>query len=202
MTYVIGLTGGIGSGKTVVSDHFGRLGVPIIDTDVIAREIVEPGEPALQKLVDAFGDNILLSDGNLDRSALRALAFANKENKALLDSITHPAIGEKTRQRISGVDFQYCILVVPLLEPASKFITLMKRILVVTADFETKVTRIKKRSGLDSEEVQRIMATQLSDDQRLKFADDIIANDDSIKNVHERVERLHLEYLVLSTKKT
>ena len=109
MSYVIGLTGGIGSGKTVVSDHFASIGVPIVDTDIIAREIVHPGEPALQKLIEAFGKQILLTDGRLDRATLRTLAFEDSDNKALLDSITHPAIREKAIQQITLVSFQYCI---------------------------------------------------------------------------------------------
>ena len=195
MTYVIGLTGGIGSGKTVVSDHFGSLGVPIIDTDIIAREIVEIGEPALQRLADAFGKEILLADGNLNRDALRSLAFASKENKALLDSITHPAIGEKTMEQIAQVNFLYCILVVPLLTPDSKFMQLMQRILVVTADHETKLVRVAKRSGLSHAETERIMKTQLSDKERLGFADETIANDGTIKDAQNRVEELHQQYL-------
>ena len=195
MTYVIGLTGGIGSGKTVVSDHFGSLGVPIIDTDIIAREIVEIGEPALQRLADAFGKEILLADGNLNRDALRSLAFASKDNKALLDSITHPAIGEKTMEQIAQVNFLYCILVVPLLTPDSKFMQLMQRILVVTADHETKLVRVAKRSGLSHAETERIMETQLSDKERLTLADDTIANDGTIKEAQRRVEELHQQYL-------
>ena len=195
MTYVIGLTGGIGSDKTVVSDHFGSLGVPIIDTDIIAREIVEIGEPALQRLADAFGKEVLLADGNLNRDALRSLAFASKENKALLDSITHPAIGEKTMERIVQVNFLYCILVVPLLTPDSKFMQLMQRILVVTADHETKLVRVAKRSGLSHAETERIMETQLSDKERLTLADDTIANDGTIKEAQRRVEELHQQYL-------
>jgi len=200
MTYVIGLTGGIGSGKTMVSDHFESLGVPVIDTDIIAREIVELGEPALEQLTGAFGKEILLADGTLNRSALRSLAFANKENKALLDSITHPAIGTRTVQQIAKVDFQYCILVVPLLKPSSKFIELMQRILVVTAEHETKLLRVAKRSGLSHKETERIMSTQLSDEERLDFADDIIANDGTIKEAQSRVEELHQQYLSLIPK--
>ena len=198
MTYVIGLTGGIGSGKTVVSDHFERLGVPVIDTDIIAREIVRSGEPALQQLTKAFGKEILLADGELNRDALRLLAFANQDNKALLDSITHPAIGEKTVQQINRVSFQYCILVVPLLAPNSKFIELMQRILIVTAEHKTKLSRVAKRSGLSHKETKRIMDTQLSDKERLTFADDTIANDGTIKDAQSRVEDLHQQYLSLS----
>lgn len=202
MTYVIGLTGGIGSGKTVASDHFASLGVPIIDTDIIARKIVQAGEPALQQLIKAFGKQILLPDGSLDRGALRSLAFANKQNKAQLDSITHPAIGEETFKQIDLVDFQYCILVVPLLDQSSKFIELMQRILVITADHATKLARVKKRSGLTHEEIEQIMKTQLSDKQRLEFSDDVISNNGSLKEAQEQVEQLHKNYLALSQHKS
>lgn len=197
---VVGLTGGIGSGKTVVSDHFAELGVPVVDTDVIARLIVEPDHPTLDALVAAFGQNILLDDGNLDRSALRELAFSSPENKLTLDNITHPAIRLETLKQIDAVTHPYCLVVVPLLTADSPFGETMDRILVVTADRETKIERVKKRSNLDRDEVERIMATQLDDTERLNFADDVINNDGSIADAHQAVEKLHELYLELSTK--
>jgi len=177
LSFVVGLTGGIGCGKTVASDHFASLGVPVIDTDVIARQIVEPGSPALAELVEKFGKEILQSDGSLNRGALRTLAFSSAENKAALDSITHPAIRIATFTQIGEADYPYCLVVVPLLNSNSPFSELMDRILVVTADRETKITRVMKRSNLSRDEVLRIMATQLDDSQRLDFSDDVIAND-------------------------
>ncbi len=198
MSYVIGLTGGIGSGKTVVSDYFATLGVPIIDTDVLARQIVEPGEPALIKLTMEFGDSIISETGHLDRGQLRKLAFENEESKAKLDQITHPAIRREAIKQISEVDKPYCIVVVPLLTAESPFTEFMKRILVVTAATETKIVRVQKRSGLQREEVQRIMQTQLHDDERKRFADDIIENDTSLEHVYSEVEKLHQYYLEVS----
>ena len=199
MSYVVGLTGGIGSGKTVASDHFETIGVPVIDTDVIARKVVEPASPTLLKLVAAFGEEILLDDGNLNRAKLRAKAFSNKETKATLDNITHPAIRQETFHQIENVEHPYCIVVVPLLTADSSFAEFMHRILVVTTEHETKITRVQKRSNLRRDEVERIMATQLSDKQRLAFSDDVIANDGSIKDVKQKVEALHEKYLDLAS---
>jgi len=199
MSYVIGLTGGIGSGKTVASDHFARLGVPVIDTDVIARQVVQPGEPTLDKLAKAFGKQIITHKGELDRAALRKIAFSSVENKTTLDSITHPAIRVETRSQISLANYPYCIVVVPLLTAESEFAENMDRILVVTAERETKIERVIKRSNLAREEVERIMQSQLSDEQRLLFADDVIGNDGTIEDAQKQVEKLHELYLELSS---
>jgi len=200
MTFVVGLTGGIGSGKTVASDHFAELGVPVIDTDIIARRIVEPEQPVLNALIDAFGDRILLVDGHLNRSTLREIAFSNSNNKRLLDEITHPAIRSETLNQIGDVTYPYCVIVVPLLTKDSPFNKAMHRIVVVTAKHETKIARVKKRSNLNREEVERIMATQLDDQARTRFSDDVIANDGSLDDARLEVERLHQLYLQLSTK--
>lgn len=196
--FIVGLTGGIGSGKTVCSDHFQSIGVPIIDTDLIARDIVQPGQTALQDLCTAFGDSILLEDGTLDRRELRIVAFATDENKAKLDSITHPAIRQATRQKIAETDYPYCVIVIPLLTADSAFSHFLHRVLVVTADHETKIERVMKRSRLSREDILRIMQTQLNDDERLSFADDIIANDNTIADAQLAVEERHKHYLELA----
>lgn len=198
MTFVVGLTGGIGSGKTVVSDYFGEIGVPIIDTDVIARSIVESGQPALSVLVQAFGEEILLASGELDRAALRQIAFANTNNKAKLDAITHPAIRIETLQQLSNVSHPYCVVVVPLLVPNSEFFNLLQRTLVVTASRTTKIERVRKRSQLSEEEVERIMQSQIDDQTRLAFADDVIRNDGSIEQAQAQADILHHKYLALA----
>jgi dephospho-CoA kinase len=196
--YVVGLTGGIGSGKTVASDRFKALGVPIIDTDVIAREVVKPGSPALTQLVDAFGNLILQKDGSLDRSVLREIAFSSSENKAQLDSITHPAIRIETLKQTADANFPYCMVVVPLLSPNSDFGSFMQRVLAVSADKQTKVERVKARSNLSEDEVLKIMSTQLSDVEREGFADDIIHNDGTIEDAQALVDKLHERYQNLS----
>lgn len=198
-SFIVGLTGGIGSGKTVCSDHFHTIGVPIIDTDVIAREIVQAGKPALTELCSVFGEQILSDDGSLDRAKLREMAFSSTANKAKLDEITHPAIRHSTRQKIIDVNYPYCIVVIPLLTSDSAFIEFLDRVLLVTANQQTKIERVKKRSQLSRQEVMRIMKTQLDDSARLKFADDIISNDGTIKEAHLAVEQKHQNYLELAS---
>lgn len=198
MSFVVGLTGGIGCGKTVASDHFALLGTPVIDTDVIAREIVTPDAPALKMLVAKFGDKILLDDNSLDRAALRKLAFSSKKNKDALDAITHPAIQDETFKQIQNTSYPYCIVVIPLLSTDSVFTEFIDRVLCVTATHETKVTRVMQRSQLSREEVLRIMATQLTDEERLNFSDDVIENNGSIADAHAKVKKLHSVYLDLS----
>jgi len=200
MTYVIGLTGGIGSGKTVASDHFATLGVPVIDTDLLARQIVEPGQPALEALVSAFGESIILESGQLDRAQLRKLAFKNEQSKTTLDEITHPAIRREVIKSVGSVTAPYCIVVVPLLNSNSPFLDFMKRVLVVTAHAEVKIERVQKRSGLVRKEVQQIMRTQLADDERVLFADDVIANNTTLEHVYREVEKLHQRYLDAAVK--
>ena len=195
MTYVVGLSGGIGSGKTLISDQFAKLGVPVIDTDVIARMVVEPGNATLQSLVDTFGKQILSVDGSLNRAAMRKIAFANSENKKLLDSITHPAIGAETFKQVEDVSYPYCLVVIPLLQAGSQFQSLLQRILIVTADHQTKVERVQKRSNLSADEVERIMQTQATDTDRRKFADDELENNGSKKDAYQIVDTLHQQYL-------
>jgi len=199
MSYVIGITGGIGSGKTLVSDRFAELGVPVIDTDIIARQIVEPGQNTLQKLVTKFGDSILMANGHLNRSELRNIAFSSKKNKQALDQITHPAIRSETYQQIKAATALYCLVVVPLLQPTSPFIELMQRVLVVTAEQDIKIERVKKRSQLSKEEIISIMNTQLDDGERLSFANDVIHNNSSIEKAFEQVDHLHAQYLSLAS---
>ena len=202
MSYIVGLTGGIGSGKTLVSDHLGKLGAIIIDTDVIARQIVEPGKAALFELVSQFGDHILLSNGELNRGALREIAFSSTENKSRLDSITHPAIRTETTKQVNNADSDYCVVVVPLLSKSSPFMEFIERVLVVTARTDIKVARVGKRSNLAPEEVLRIMATQLDDKERLNFANDVIENNGAIEQTLQEANKLHNVYLALSSSTT
>lgn len=194
---IIGLTGGIGSGKTLASNHFERIGIDIIDTDIIARKVVEPGQPALQALIDRFGENIVDGNGALIRDRMREVAFSSPENKAALDSITHPAIRTQTLHEIAQAEGVYCIVVVPLLTQHSPFMDFMERVIAVIADRELKIQRVMTRNNFDREQVLAIMNTQLDDDQRLEFADDIIQNNSSKEQVYQRVEELHKEYLTL-----
>lgn len=199
MTYVIGVTGGIGSGKTLISDRFAELGVPVIDTDVIARQIVEPGQITLNALFMEFGKSILLADGHLDRNNLRELAFSSPEKKQALDRITHPAIRQETLNQINAIKSAYCLVVVPLLKTDSTFLNLMQRVLVVTASQDVKIERVKKRSNLSKEQVLKIMNTQLDDSDRLSFSDDIIRNENTIEDAYKQVETLHKKYSELAS---
>ena len=198
MSYIVGLTGGIGSGKTVASDHFATLGVPIIDTDVIARQVVEPNSPVLNQLVHEFGEQILKKSGELDRAELRKIAFSDRQNKKRLDEITHPAIQTEAKNQISIITTPYCILVIPLLKPDSSFTAQLDRILVVTADREIKIARVMKRNQISRDQVIAIMQNQITDEERLDFSDDVIENNETLEHVHTEVTKLHKYYLNLS----
>jgi len=195
----VGLTGGIGSGKTAVSDRFEYLGAPVIDTDVLAREVVAPGEPALEQLVDAFGREILEDDGTLDRDRLRQTVFADPEAKARVESIVHPAIRQRLRARLDALERQevpYCIIVVPLLVETN-FQELVDRVLVVEAPRERRIRWVMKRSGMSREEVEKIMESQASSEERLQVAHDVLQNDGTLEDLLEHVDRLHAKYLVV-----
>lgn len=200
MTFVIGLTGGIGCGKTLISDHLASLGVPIIDTDIIARQIVEPNSPTLSELVDTFGEEILLEDGSLNRGQLRKLAFSNSENKQKLDAITHPAILDEAIRQLEQVEYSYVIVVIPLLSTESAFFPFLDRVLTVNTDQETRIQRVMKRNNLPRDTVEKIVATQLTDIQRQQFADDQIDNNGSKQATKQQASQLHQKYLELAQK--
>ena len=197
MTLIIGLTGGIGSGKTLISDHFAELGVPIIDTDVIARQIVEPNQPALAALVNKFGEQIIDSDGSLDRDSLRHIAFSSPENKQALDAITHPAIREETIKQVSAVTYPYCVVVIPLLTADSAFAGFLHRIITVSTETETRIQRVMQRNSFTREQVLRVLKTQLTDEQREAFADDIVDNNGSKQAAIDQTNELHRKFLDL-----
>lgn len=199
MTFVVGLTGGIGSGKTLVSDRLAELGVPIIDTDVIAREIVAPNAPALKELVVQFGDEILQEDGGLDRDRLRELAFSSPENKQALDGITHPAIRKETMRQLAAVDYPYCVVVIPLLSGDSPFTAFLHRIVTVSCERETRIARVMQRNDFTRQQVLNIMDTQLTDAQRESFADDVVHNNGSKAQAIEATNSLHQTLLSLTS---
>lgn len=195
---LVGLTGGIGSGKTTVSNAFGKLDVPIVDTDIIARDVLQLQPELLEELKLSFGNSIINSDKSLNRENLRKLAFSSKDKKAKLDSIMHPAIRQQTLLEIKKhAHSDYCIVVVPLLIETN-FKTLVDRILVVTAPQKRKLSWLKKRSGLEVKEAQTIIDSQTSDDERLSYAHDHIANDKDIEDINQQVKALHEKYLAIS----
>lgn len=195
----VGLTGGIGSGKTTVSDRFAELGVPVIDTDILAREVVQPGEPALDELVGYFGKVILDKDGSLDRARLRETMFSDPDKKQRVESILHPIIRQRLLGKLKALekeDHSYCIIVVPLLVETD-FRQVIDRILVVEAPRERRIEWVISRSGLVREKVEEIMDTQAPSEKRRAVAHDIIDNDGSLADLLAKIDRLHAKYLVI-----
>jgi dephospho-CoA kinase len=193
-TFVVALTGGIASGKTLVSTLFSELGVPIIDSDLIARELVEPGQPLLASIVSAFGHELLDAYGRLKRRKLRALIFSNTEKREQLDAIMHPQIAAVARDRINQVRSGYCILVIPLLAEKGKY-SGVDRILVVDTDIATQLARLSARDEVSDEQAQAAIAAQASREQRLVIADDVIENSGNKADLKLKVEELNNTYL-------
>lgn len=193
----IALTGGIGSGKSEVARRFAELGTPIIDTDIIARELVEPGEPALQEIVALFGGDILDPGGHLDRSGLRKRIYADTGKRQQLEAILHPRIKESAVTQTDQLDAPYCLLVIPLLLEAGRNYP-VDRILVVDTPPELQYQRVAVRDGLSDHEIAAILATQVERQQRLAAADDVILNEGSMEALQSQVNDLHLLYLALA----
>ena len=192
--FIVGLTGGIASGKSLVADFFADLGVPVIDTDIVAREVVEPGAPALAKIVETFGDDILDESGALDRKALRNIVFSDEASRKRLESILHPVIRDETFRQAGDADGPYVVIVVPLLFE-SPMKDAMSRILVVDCSEETQLERLMARDDESAEQARRIMATQASRKERLSIADDVVSNDSTREAAFEAVKALHESYL-------
>lgn len=190
----IGLTGGIASGKSIVSGMFADLGVPVIDTDVIAREVVNPGQPALEAIRKAFGAGVIAADGTLDRSAMRAIVFGDDEARRKLEGILHPRIREVTIDKAATAGGVYQVIVVPLLVESS-LREFVDRILVVDCDEDTQVARLLDRDAETEEQARSMLAAQSTRDERLAIADDVIENEGSIENTRKQVLALHRTYL-------
>ena len=198
----VGLTGGIGSGKTSVSNVFEKLGTPVIDTDVIARELVDNNEDILQQIADTFGPDILTHNGGLDRKKLAQIVFNDKQNKQSLEKILHPEIKAEVSRQINILSIRrkppaYIIIVVPLLIE-SNYQDIIDRILVVIADQAVRIARVQKRDNRSLSEVEAIINNQVDDSTRLAEADDIIENNSNINTIEEKVKDLHEKYLRLS----
>lgn len=200
-TFRVGLTGGIASGKSAVANLFAELGVPVIDTDVIAREVVTKGSPLLQSLVEAFGKGILASDGTLDRRAMRERVFGQSlqatEARATLNALMHPAIRTELEQQSILAGGPYQILVIPLLVEGGKRDHL-DRVLVVDADEATQLHRLQARDGATLAQARAILAAQVNRETRLAAADDVIRNEADIEALRMQVRRLHERYLEAS----
>ena len=193
----VGLTGGIASGKSIVADMFNDLGVTIIDTDVIARDIVEPGQPALAEIREHFGADVVGADGCFDRKALRGIVFAREDQRRILESILHPRIRQETVSQVAAASGPYHIVVVPLLVE-SPIRSDMDRILLVDCSEETQLTRLLERDTESVEQARRMIDAQSSRDERLAIADDIIENDGDISVTRDQVGGLHSRYLALA----
>jgi dephospho-CoA kinase len=194
------LTGGIGSGKTLVSGLFAEKGVPVIDTDLISRQIVQPGQPALEEIQQAFGSEILTTSGELDRRKLRELVFHNTEAKKTLEAILHPKIYTETERQLQELNSPFALIVVPLLVETGET-DRADRILVVDASSEIQKSRVRARDKVPDQQIEQTIASQASREQRLALADDVIVNIDSIEDVQLQVNRLYQKYLNLAKSK-
>lgn len=190
----IGLTGGIGSGKSAASAHFVDLGAAVIDTDVISRQLVEPGQPALEEIAAEFGDRMLGPDGRLDRAALGKRVFADTDARRRLEAILHPRIRDEMFARAKTTDAPYVVFVIPLLIETGQQ-ALVDRVLVIDTPEPLQRTRVAARDHLDDAHIDAILAAQVARTARLEAADDVILNDGSIAELHAAVERLHRQYL-------
>ena len=194
--YVVGLAGGIGSGKSAVSERFNAQGVGIVDADVAARAVVEPGEPALAEIVEHFGRTVLDNAGRLDRRRLRSLVFDDPEERVWLERALHPRINGLMRDQLAEAPSPYAILVNPLMRNRD---ARANRILVVDVPEAVQIERTMARDRVDAKQAKAIMANQLDRDARLAIADDVIVNDGSIDDLNAKVDALHPTYLALAT---
>lgn len=198
--FVVGLTGGIGSGKSTVARMFAALDVELVDADIAAREVVAPGTHALAEIAKHFGSDILMTDGGLDRGALRQVIFQQEKEKRWLEELLHPLIRGWLTRKISSCRTTYCLLVSPLLLETGQA-KLVDRILVVDVSIDTQIARTLARDGGEERTVRAIIASQIGRSQRLEYADDIIGNELPIEPLRQRVEKLHQGYLTMARAK-
>ena len=193
----IGLTGGIASGKSTVADLFADMGITVIDTDVIARQVVAPGTPALDEIRSTFGASVLQTDGTLDRGAMRQVIFSDDAARLRLESILHPKIHDETVRQAGAATGDYMIIVVPLLAD-SALRDQMDRVLVVDCDETVQIERLLARDTETEDQARRILAAQASREQRLAIADDVIENNSTLDAITTQVSALHDRYVALA----
>ncbi len=198
MTFILGLTGGIGSGKSAASQWFESQGIVVVDADIVAREIVEKGQPALKKIQEAFGDWTLTANGELNRRALREHIFKDASARQQLESITHPAIRASIIQQLQAATSPYAILVSPLLFETNQH-ELTQRTLLIDASEDLQILRASQRDGQSIEQIEKIIAAQMPRLEKQNHADDIILNDGHIDHLYAKLAPLHQYYLELAT---
>ena len=199
VTYVVGVTGGIGSGKSSVAQLFSELGASIIDTDEIAHRLTRCGQPALNTIARTFGASFILPDGNLDRNKMRLLIFSDPVAKQNLEQILHPLIKHKVALDLAQGQTDYALLIVPLLLETGHYNAMMQRILVVDCEERQQIERTMARSKLTQKEVLAIIASQISRERRLEFADDVLLNNCDLANLKPQVFQLHHKYFQLAS---
>ncbi|MBW8370183.1 MAG: dephospho-CoA kinase [Thiobacillus sp.] len=197
--FAVGLTGGIGSGKSTISDLFAELGVPVIDTDAIAHQLTAPGGAALEAIQALFGDGVMQANGTLDRAALRRRVFADPSARRQLEAILHPRIRQAVEELLATLAAPYVLIVIPLLVETGGYREVLNRVLVVDCPEDVQTARVMARSGLAHDEVAAILAAQAGRSKRLAAADDVIVNTASPEALRSQVATLHRRYLALST---
>lgn len=195
--FVVGVTGGIGSGKTTICREFATLGAPVIDTDQVARDVVAPGSPGLAAVVAAFGPEVLTADGQLDRRRVRQLVFATPALREQLEAILHPLIRQETDARVQAAGFPYCLVCIPLLVERGGG-NRVNRVLVIDCPTEVQIARVMARDELTAPEVAAIMRTQASREDRLAAAHDVLENTGDVSLLRPRISALHARYLQLA----
>ena len=195
--FVVGLTGGIGSGKTVASDRFEELGVKVVDADIASRVVVEIGKPALSSIEGQFGSDVISDDGSLNRAKLREIIFKDDEAKSWLESLLHPLIGQHISDEIASATSRYVILVSPLLFETTQF-QMCNRTLLIDVPKDIQILRTAKRDKVPESQVEKIIASQMDRDQKISKADDVIVNDGEIGDLISKIDKIHQRYIELA----
>ena len=194
---IIGLTGGIGSGKSVASDKFKSLGIDVVAADVASRTVVEPGKPALKEIQDHFGSGIITAEGKLDRNKLREIIASDPEKREWLESVLHPRIGEQIKKEISESTSAYTLFVAPLLFETNSQ-EMCSRVVVVDVPKDVQIQRTAKRDKVSSNQVEQMVAAQMKREKRLEKADDVLLNNGTIEDLEKQVEELHKKYIQMA----
>ena len=196
--FIVGLTGGIGSGKSAAADRFGECGAAVVDTDLIAHALTAPGGAAIEAIRAEFGERVISADGALDRAAMRARVFAEPAERQRLEAILHPMIRQESTRQCAVANAPYVVLVVPLLIESGTYRKRCARVVVVDCPEAVQVARVQARSGLDAPQVEAIMAAQIPRAERLAAADDVIDNSRDLPYLFAQVDALHRRYIALA----